>query len=925
MRRRWLLPALLLLCGVATASEKDLKEARSAFDSAAKGNDPGALERAASRLAQAEPPRGAVELADRLGHPERRAALAARAQLARTADPKVAKAIAARLPDLKEARARRLLADALATVAGDDAGQALVGALRDRDATVREAAALALSSRDRATAAVASTALHEHATRDPSLRARKAAASAREKLGLGVLPDFDSPQLANGLPTRFFDARVLFLIDASDGAREEAFRAPDDSAGRRPGPTGGPPGPTPGPGSPPPRPPAPGAQPPPPPAPAGRPPAGAPPAGPPVPAAPKPSELPARPVSAYGLAEAAVANGVLRLADSQTFDIVAWNVSTKAFSGRFVNATAKATGDASDWLRAPIDPSETRNVALALRTALEAPGPPEEIFLFLAGAPEGRGAEPADAALAQAASAWNRGIPINVVLYELEPATQPRDEREKLDRERALKDRRDFVESLALTTGGRVTTIALERAGEQKPGAREARPQPGARGTAGKPTLKLVSGRVPASELAAATRRLEEASKGPGGAASARELVSDLAACPDELAAELALKPLLQGPVELQLAAIEGFSKNPSARVLQWLAQELRAQNDPARAIALARALSGVPGLEATRALAVEAERREGSGDLPRLLLSALSRRPQADLAAITSELTRAIRHPRVGLAAAYGRLALATSQRASFGLPGAPADRLLPERFLAADVAFLVDAEAAMDRPFATPPREAPPVPKKGEEKKPAAAPLPSPAPAPVSRREVALREVRRALDALAEAKASANVISLADGSSWKPRATPLAGKSLQEAREFAASLGGGGRAVFRPIERALEDPDIEEIWVIAAGMPVHSDDGDAASVRARVRALTLRRAVVVNVVLALGETGGADPALAAASRKDELAALTQLWEPIARDSGGSLLVRERCRLPQEPPRGAPRGSGVAPVASHTPAGGGR
>src|SRR5262249_54037238 len=151
--------------------------------------------------------------------------------------------------------------------------------------------------------------------------------------------------------------------------------------------------------------------------------------------APRPPELPTLPVSPYDVAAGAVANAACRLADEQSFDVLAFNDGSKAFAGKFVNATAKETGSARDWLRggAPA-PVEARDVASALRAAVERD--PDEVFLVLAGGPAPPGkAEPAAAAvLAAAAAAWRRGIPVNVVLLEPEPAAAPRDEREKLER-----------------------------------------------------------------------------------------------------------------------------------------------------------------------------------------------------------------------------------------------------------------------------------------------------------------------------------------------------------------------------------------------------------------------------------------------------------------------------------------------------------
>jgi hypothetical protein len=181
--------------------------------------------------------------------------------------------------------------------------------------------------------------------------------------------------------------------------------------------------------------------------------------------------------------------------------------------------------------------------------------------------------------------------------------------------------------------------------------------------------------------------------------------------------------------------------------------------------------------------------------------------------------------------------------------------------------------------------------------------------------------REVGRALEALAAGHGAANVIPLAEGAAaWRSRAAPLAKGALADARSFVESLGAtSDRQALRPIERALDDPDVEEVWILAAGEPVRSEaDRDGAAVLRRVRELWLRRGVRVNVVLPLGAAAGADATLAQAARRDERSRLEAFWRPIAEATGGACYVRERVRPVETGP--APRRGGVAHVGSPTP-----
>jgi hypothetical protein len=864
MRKRLAIPVVLVLAGVAVAGDKELKAARTAFEGAVATGDEGALERAAARLARQDAPRGLLELvAVGLGNADRRAALAARAEIGRQGDPRCTHALAARLLEVREPRARRLLAEALGTVPGDDVGRALGHALDDRDASVRAAAARSLASRSAGTAALASGVLREHALRDPNLRVRQAAAGALVRLGLPPLRGFDVTPLACGLPSRFFSSRVLFLLDASDDARESAYAQPRDASQPAPRVVPAEPAPV---GSRQPRLPA----------------------------------LPTHPVSAFDVAGNAVASAVLRLADDQTFDVIAFSERSSFFAGHYVKATARATGDARDWLKNEVGGREARDVVHALRGVLEGQPLPDEVWIFLTGPPSGRGVEPAEAVRALADAAWENAIPLHVVILDREPAAAARDERERLERARAAKDRRDFAQAITEPTGGQLIVVPLPRlretAPETAPVASHAPPPP---------LVPVVNGRVAYADLAPLRKKLDAGLKDPDE--KLETLARELAAAPDEGALELALRALRDGPLGTQLAVLDGLARNRSPHAVDLLVRELRAQSDPAKQVALAHGLGVLPGPAAAKALAVEAERREGSGDVVRVLHTALAHRPADELAPIASEVGFAARHPRTGLALFEARRAIAMAHGALLPVEYELADdRLLPERFVATGVTFLVDSERAMDEPFSYPPR--PPKAKVD--------------PSPISRREVVEKEVDRALEALAASKGAGNVLLLGENAkAWRPHVQPLA-KTVVEAKSFVADLPHtSSRAVLGPLERALEDPDLEEIWVVAAGLPERSDrDRDAASVQEQVATLAWRRDVRVNVVLAPGEVKGADLALALATRKDWLEELSRFWKPLAARTGGVFAIREQVRAP-EPVATPARGGASAPVSTRVPA----
>lgn len=879
---RWLVVAGLVLGGTAAASERDLKEARIDVDKAIESGDAPALAKAAARLAHAEPPRGALELVGELGHRERRVALAARDELARSGDPRVARALGERLASLRETRPRRLLAEALGTVPGDEVSRALVRALDDREASVRAAAATALGARGPATAAIVSGVLRARALHDPSLRVQRAAATAGERLGSPAPPGFDVGPASLGMPSRFFAQHVAFVIDASSEAREASFLEPPSLS----------------------------------------------------PIAPVPSaalaalgtnartKMPvAKLVSAFEVASQAVASALVRLGGEQAFSVLVFNERSVSFSARAVRATARETSEARDWLLAsPLAASDERDSMRALERALEpADAPPDEVWLAITGPPAGRATERSKAAIeALADRAWARDVPISVILLETEPAAPPRDEREKVDRARAASERRGFADAIAGPTGGRVLIVPLLRPVPDAPAAIGSTKHAEAR----RALVPLsVAGRVSARDLAALKKRVEDELKSSDEEKLA-PLAAELAAAPDEGAVELALRILEEGPVEAQLGALDGFARNKSAKIHEILGRELHARTDGPRALLLVRTLAAAPGPDATRLLAVEALRRDGPQDLVRVLATSLAERPSDELAPIATELAILQRRARSGLAGFEARRALALAH----GLvpearPKVPEDGLLPAKSWASGVAFLVDTEAAMDARFelAATATDTKAADSRTANDRGKTVPHSTSPRLPATRRAVVAREVAAALDALAAEKASANIIPIAEGGhAWRSRAAPLAKGGLADARAFLEDLTPTpDRQILRPLERALEDPEVEEVWILVAGEPVRSDaDRNVAAVHRRVRGLALRRCVRVNVVLVLGAP--AEDARAQAARRDELARLESFYRPITAATGGVLVAREHVR-PEKPPSTPLRHGGIAGVSSPT------
>jgi hypothetical protein len=227
------------------------------------------------------------------------------------------------------------------------------------------------------------------------------------------------------------------------------------------------------------------------------------------------------------------------------------------------------------------------------------------------------------------------------------------------------------------------------------------------------------------------------------------------------------------------------------------------------------------------------------------------------------------------------------------------------------------------------------PPAPKPTTEKAPrrggkeTEAP-PPPAP-PVSRLGATLLEAKRALKALAQAGAKANVITTS-GRSWKSAVEPLDKQGLPGAERFVDDIRAGpSRDVLKALQQALGDPAVEVVHLLLCGTPVRSPGAtDPAELLRLVRALQRERAVTIQIVYVLGPVGTA--AAEVAARKDLLTQLDTTYRAIAEESGGKVQIRETLltlAAPAAPaaPGGAPPGGAApppAPPATEAPPAGG-
>lgn len=865
------------------AAHKEWQKQRDALD-ADRGRDPTAraelvtkVAHATQELVKADPDRAAEVLAgEGVASATRETGEAALAALAKLEQPKAIKAALEKL-DKASSREQVLLIPALAGLKGEPVTKALVELLRAKPVAVKAAAAEALQRRGAEVRPLAETGL-KRLLRDDSLVVRYAAAGALETI-TGQRPEgFPAPQTgADGLPDRVWADRVAALVDVTIAAGEQSYTDPLATPAPVATPTGAHKG--------------------------GK---DEPPAAPPL-------------FSPHGLAVRALAGLGQRLGRDTHATAWRFGADARAWKDAPVRLDARSAADLAAWLEKPAR-ERGRDPLGALERALAGESPPDEVFVFLAGPPEGRGAR-SGAELEQALKdlLWGKRVVVHAIGFQTPPAQEPQTAQERqavIDQQTALQT---LVNQLA-QRGGEARIVTLSRwspEGQTGGGAAEAPPlDPQA--DLSKPLLS--------KDLPHLTQVVSQAVARADGAAG--DLLEQVGACPDARVVDLLL-PALEGRSRAMAeSAARGLQRNGEVKVRAALKKALEAHKSTAGQLALLAAYGPLPGQDVTEGLL---DLAGGVGpDVRRHVWRHLAGRPEAELQAAQAHLTRLAKNLE-GLTGFYASQAQA---RAS-GAPAPPGGgletaegHLLPARFVAGGVALLFDAHRDLDGPLAPAASaseegqgegegegEKPPAgpdkgqgpekqgdkpdqkkgDKKGDEKKGDKKDDEKKAPHAVTRFEAEVKELVRAIEALAPTSTALYLATTA-GDTWRSGPEPVGGpKALPGVTGWVEKAPRGGeRNPSRVLEKALADPKLEQVHLIVGGLPLRSPgskqpeeliDGLREAIRAR--------GVEVHVVLFLG------PASSPAARADELAALEAVYRPLAEESGGTLLVREHLDLP--------------------------
>ncbi|HBP16733.1 MAG TPA: hypothetical protein DEA08_02930, partial [Planctomycetes bacterium] len=521
---------------------------------------------------------------------------------------------------------------------------------------------------------------------------------------------------------------------------------------------------------------------------------------------------------------------------------------------------------------------------------------PDVIYVFLVGAPSYRARVAIDRTLTEAQrKLWGRGIQVNVVRFVAPPAQAARTEGARALQQANEDAYGKFTNDLASMSGGSEVRIDLTR--HQEKSKDEGKEDEVALAV----DLTKPFGRQDRKKVENYFEGLLTQTAEREPTSDELKLVEELAACPDpKLAAPIALDLLLKGGPAISATAARGLAANKEPRVHAEAVKRFVRERKPAGRIKLIKAIGPAKNPTVTGALIKALGMLEG--DQARVAWRMLSARPADELKPEKGKLTRLAKGLE-GLARAYANEALAKAA----GRPMPPHAGLevaeghfLPERFRSKGVAIIVDSNQKMGEAFAHVPKAKPKdegkkkkkKPRrgrkqeedKGEEKKPETE--------PVSLFKAVQSEVVRAIEAVGKAEGRANVFTTG-GRSWKSSAEQLKPGAGAEIGQWLENQRlGNQRDIWKPLQRALSDRAVEQIFLIVSGRPIRTAGArDVKDLLERVRGLNEDRDVSIDVIYVLPPE--AKEAMAQARRQDELNSLDALYSPLTSNNRGKVVIR--------------------------------
>jgi hypothetical protein len=850
-----ILSSLLLTLTPVQAQTKKFKDLKEDFLKESRNKNFVRFEAACKSLAKLENLKGVKYLLETglaFKDPDRHEYVAAALSL--VTDRKGLKLLSKELKRSKSIAARRTLCLVLQKIADKNAASALNATLKVKEDAVREAAASALGrhplGKDYKTGL-------RRLLKDKSLRVRRAAAKSLNSLGVAI-KGYEQNWDKYGCPDKVYASNIAILFDTSEDLYAPLYRVLDESQQKKQ----------------------------------------------------------SKPVSAMNNIVNILGALLSKLTVDNRFQLVGFATGTRAFNKKIAKGSSKTVKKATEWLALQgFSKGDERDIYRVVKSVIDADI--DEIYLLSSGLPAGGAVEGTNEVLRRVTEmAFEKGIRVHTIVVDQPPLKAPKNAREEQKINQRSFELRDFAEALAAKTDGHSAVFQPSAFVAEKiePG-KNTDGKPNGKAGSGKGDVdsdlykapKLSKGRLTSSQLSKVKKDIKQALANPKEVRS-QELLEIVGTLPDVKVAKILLKQALFGKnILVSEAAIVGLSKNSHGGVVDVLYKKLKSERDAGNQVLLVRCLAAPAANVSAKLISVAPNLKR---DAQRLALEYLAGRPPAELTAARKNYSRKFKKT-TGLIKTYVNVILGKGKIPDTKVPG---NGYLPVAFGADGIAFIIDLSRASLQSLWVPAkkkedkgeqgadksnkkkgkkRSKKKGKKKGKKKDDTDAGKKD---EPISHLKAMTRELRRALYVLAKSKGRALVQELGESPpSTYGKLRLLEEKAVEASENWALKTAPvNGRDVAKTILRALNNPDVEEIYVMTCGMPSRADLTKTGEILDAIDEVNRKRMIRIHFTVIFGvpnEDGLSDAAKAA--RTDDLDQLEGLYKTLADRNRGTYQMR--------------------------------
>ncbi|MDF1666243.1 MAG: HEAT repeat domain-containing protein [Planctomycetota bacterium] len=840
----------LFFCSPALAQSKKLKDLQRAYEKYSRNKNFVQLEAACKGMAKLSDTKGVkfllkTGLASR--SPDHHEVI--RKSLAICTEKKSLVLIAKELKSSKSLSAKLTLCKALQSIASKTASNALISALKAKEDAVRAAAARALG---RHALGKDSASKVRRLLKDKSLRVQKAAADSLNSMGVGV-KGYEQEWSKYGTPNKVYASDVAIVFDTTSDLFTKRYKSLVEPKDKDP-------------------------------------------------------KKKIESVSAMDNMVTILGEMMVKLTPENRFVLVGFSSGTRYFDRKNQKGSPRTLRNAVDWLKAQkFSKDEDRDILRVLRSVIDADT--DEVYLITSGLQRG-GSDDKGPVVVQNITelAFKFGVKLHTIAIDEPPLKAPRNASEEQKVNKKSYDLKDFVEVLAVKTGGHsavfTPTLADDGAGLDKNGK-----GPNGAGdpkTGGYKAPEPVKGRLSSKQVAQIKKDIKAALADPK-AIKSQEIIEAVGALPEAQIAKIFLKEIVFGKsIRMSESAIKGLGKNPHPDVVAEILKRLKSERDPRRQVILVRCIWAPSANTAAKLTPIVPRLAK---DARRLALEYLASRPPAEVALAKKTFARKFKG-LTGWSAAYLKVIMGTGKMPVIDIP----DRAyLPMNYYGDGVAFILDLTRAALKPLWLPAPKKEEAKKKAEKgkkkkkktpkksKKDKKEPEKKKNNEPISHLKAVCKEIARALYTLQKDGGRALVQELGDSPpSTYGKLRPMDSSAIEGMERWAGKIAPvPGRDLVKSIIKALRNPEVEEIHVLTCGLPLRADIKELGEVIDAIRAENRGRMVRIHITVIFGVPS--EDALGEeekAERVDDIDQLTVLYKTLAEENRGVFRLRKKLPL---------------------------